>query len=247
MDIGALRSAAGAFEAHLEAIRAANPPRGFTWYGYDSMANIGVLDQLLEGDDRFLFSRTTRPILDVGAADGAVAFFLESVGYQVEVIDLPATNWNGLRGIRTLKELLHSNVVVREIDIDGPFDAPRGYGLVLFLGILYHLKNPFFALERFSHSAPYLLLSTRVARYSPAGTTPLDDISVAYLLGPDECNHDATNWWIFSRPGLRKLVDRAGWDIACELSLGDTQSSDPVRPDRDERVFMLLRSRQSGV
>ena len=103
----------------------------------------------------------------------------------------------------------NQDVGIRELDVDATFELERRYGLVLFFGILYHLRNPFLALDKFSTCAEYMLLSTRVARRSADGRTKLDDVSVGYLLDPDESNNDATNWWIFSRPGLRKLVRRA--------------------------------------
>jgi hypothetical protein len=243
MNISQLLEQSRAFRQRLLALKVSNPPSGFTWYGYEIFGNFTHLERMLTGENREIFARVKdRPILDVGAADGDLAFFLESLGYRVDIVDWPSTNWNGLRGARRIKELLGSGVGIHEIDIDAVFEPPSRYGLVVFLGILYHLRNPMLALERFARCSDYLLLSTRVARFAPDGRTALDGVSVAYLLGPEECNNDATNWWIFSRPGLRKLVARAGWQILDELSVGATERSDPARPDRDERVFMLLRS-----
>jgi hypothetical protein len=244
MNIAELRDEAARFRDRLATIKSANPPVDFTWYGYNILGNLSHLEKTLKQERRDILERIKgKPVLDVGAADGDLAFFLESLGYEVDIVDWPATNWNGLRGAHRLKELLGSAVGIHEVDIDGPFDMQKRYGLVLFLGILYHLKNPFFALERFARTTEYLMLSTRVARVAPDQRTNLDAISVGYLLAPDECNNDATNWWIFSRPGLRRLVDRAGWNIEDEESVGDTRASDPASPDHDERVFMLLRSR----
>jgi hypothetical protein len=60
-------------------------------------------------------------------------------------------NFNMLRGARLLKETLGSKVEIHEVDLDSQFRLPRSdYGLVFFLGILYHLKNPFYALESLS-------------------------------------------------------------------------------------------------
>ena len=244
MEIGQLRRVSLKFRRRLQEIKYANPPDGFSWYGYDILNNLIHLDELLSGPNRDIFSTVGNgPILDVGAADGDFAFLLESIGKSVEIIDLPTTNWNGLRGAYQLKELLDSKVLIHEIDVDGPFELSRQYGLVLFLGILYHLRNPLFALEKFARYSKYLMLSSRVARFGPDGKISIDSLSVGYFLDPDECNKDATNWWIFSRPGLRKVVRRAGWEIVEERSVGEIRRSDPVRPDRDERMFLLLKSR----
>src|SRR6185437_3180823 len=57
------------------------------------------------------------------------------------------------------------------------------YDLIFFLGILYHLKNPFYALESLAKVTRHMLISTRVAKLSPAGRS-MRDLPVAYLLHP---------------------------------------------------------------
>jgi hypothetical protein len=56
-------------------------------------------------------------------------------------------------------------------------------------------------------------------------------------------NADKTNFWMFSPAGLRRICDRANWDV-CDIGFfGNTAYSDPVSPEGDERAFCLLRSR----
>jgi hypothetical protein len=64
------------------------------------------------------------------------------------------------------------------------------------------------------------------------------------LLGPDESNNDATNFWIFTAAGLRRVADRAGWDVVAMRTVGDVTHSNPQDADHDERAFALLRSRR---
>ena len=66
------------------------------------------------------------------------------------------------------------------------------------------------------------------------------DIAAAYLLGERELNNDETNYFIFSEPALRVLLDRTHWRILDYLSDGEPSQSDPVQ--RDQRVFCLLES-----
>lgn len=181
------------------------------------------------------------PIADIGAADGDLGFFLERQGFDVDIIDWPAANWNGLRGAYRLRELLGAKANILEVDLDSQFDLPRtGYGLVCLLGILYHLKNPFYVLESLAKAARYCLLSTRIARRTVDAKIDLSAAPLAYLLAPDECNNDATNYWIFSMPGLIRLVERCGWHVRAQRTVGDTEASDPSSPDHDERAFLLL-------
>lgn len=215
------------------------------WYPHNSLSNLWHFDKLLTDGHRDLASLIGgRPVADVGAADGDLAFFLARHGVTVDVVDNAATNWNSLRGARLLADHFETGVTVHEIDLDVQFRLPRdSYGLVLLLGILYHLQNPFYVLKQLAGRAEHLLLSTRIARVTADGAVRLDDAPVAYLLDTLETNNDATNYWIFSLPGLRRLFKRTGWAVLEEMTVGRTDGdSDPSRADRDERAFFLLRA-----
>ncbi|MCI0700398.1 MAG: class I SAM-dependent methyltransferase, partial [Planctomycetia bacterium] len=218
--------------------------RGFTWYPYNSLANFDHLERLLKGE-RCDFVELVRggPILDVGCGDGELAFFLESLGYEAAAIDHHSTNWNGLRGVTLLKKVLGSSVEIREIDIDAQFRIEGGpYSLALFLGVLYHLKNPFYALSTLARHARYCLLSTRVARFTPGRRFRYHELPMAYLVDEFETNDDPTNYWIFSQAGLLRLFKRSNWTTCAYMTVPSRKPSDPVSPEGDERAFVLLRS-----
>lgn len=65
---------------------------------------------------------------------------------------------------------------------------------------------------------------------------------VAYLLSPKESNNDQTNYWIFSEAGLRRIIERTGWEVIRWKNLGAAQS-DPASDLGDQRAFCYLRSR----
>lgn len=244
VQIGDMHERIQAFQQQLDRQKAEIGPVGFQWYPYDTLGNFYHLDCLLTGKNRDLFDLIgERPIADIGGADGALAFFLESLGHKVEFIDHAPTNMNGLQGVRRLKEALHSQVEIHDVDLDAQFTLPQSdYGLVVFLGILYHLKNPFYALEMLSRRTKYCLVSTRITMFSPDKSVDLQRIPVAYLLDPDESNNDATNFWIFSEAGLRRIFARAGWVVEDYRNVGNTTDSDPASAEGDERAFALLRS-----
>ena len=83
-------------------------------------------------------------VLDIGAWDGWFSFEMERRGADVLAID----NWNNPR-FHEMRARLNSRVEYRQIDI---YDlTPQRVGrfdLVLFMGVLYHLKHPLLALER---------------------------------------------------------------------------------------------------
>lgn len=245
MDIVELRTRALAFNDMLEAEKHQLTPRSFEWYPYGTLSNFIPLDRLLTGERRFLLDLIgADPIVDIGAADGDLAFFLETLGCKAEIIDYGPTNFNGLQGARALKAARSSSVAIHEINLDAQFALPHErYGLVFFLGLLYHLKNPFYALEALARAARYCLISTRIARLTPDKRTDFSQAPVAYLLGPAEANNDSTNYWIFSEAGLRRLFERTGWEVCDYLSAGNTVDSDPASPEGDERAFCLVKSR----
>ena len=255
MDIKEVEKQSQRYRTELERKKKELAPQNFGWYPYGILDNFFILDQLLTGENRNFLSRVgTGLIADIGAADGDVAFFLESLGHRVHVADFPPTNFNSCRGLRLLKEALGSQVEINETDLDAQFKLPaERYELAFFLGILYHLKNPYLALESLAKCARYAFISTRVTRFNIAkdatgnGINPsrieLRDVPVAYLVAADETNNDATNFWMFSEAGLRRILYRCGWDILDFMTLGNTKDSDPATASGDERAFCYVRSR----
>jgi hypothetical protein len=246
--ISELRRQAEEFAAVLHGKKSETEPKPNFWYPYGTMSNFPVLEQLLAqgAHGNLLQLSAGLAVADVGAADGDLAFFLDRVhGLKVHVIDHAATNYNGMRGVRLMKEALGSSVQIHDIDLDAMHELPEErFGLVFFLGILYHIKNPFFVLDSLSRRAKHLVLSTRVAQLSPDRGTNFAHLPVAYLLHASESNNDATNYWIFSPEGLKRILHRTGWDVLEFTTVGCTVGSDPAAPDRDERAFCLLKSRR---
>jgi tRNA (mo5U34)-methyltransferase len=146
-------------------------------------------------------------------------------------------------GARYLKGALGSTARIFETDLDSQFALKEGrYDLTFFLGLLYHLKNPFYALERMAKHSRYMFISTRIARHFRAGTQDVSSIPAAYLLAPDESNNDRTNYWVFTKAGFERLVDRTGWNLVASHVIG-SPNSNPQDNRLDERMFALLEAR----
>ena len=98
-----------------------------------------------------------KTVLDIGCSDGFYSFECERRGasrvlavdnYSSPLIDSPS-------GFHMAHALLHSKVEFRQADLfslnpdkDGCFD------IVLFLGVLYHLRHPLLGLESISKLVP---------------------------------------------------------------------------------------------
>jgi tRNA (mo5U34)-methyltransferase len=229
-------------EQRLWEIKLAHRPKSF-WYPYRTLWNVELLERLSAdaGLDLLQVCRGQYgKVADIGAADGDLAFFLENQGLTVDVIDNEGTNFNRFLGVRILKDALNSSVTIRSVDLDSQFDLPsKKYDAIFFLGILYHLKNPFFVLEKLAQSTRYCFASTRIAKQTTDGHR-LSPYPLAYLLGPRECNNDDTNYWIFTDEGLKRLIERTGWTLLSQINIGDTRNSTPADPDKDERTLVLL-------
>jgi tRNA (mo5U34)-methyltransferase len=237
-----LAGKAALFQTRISAIQAGLPNAGFEWYPYDSLGNLFNLARVLGEERQFLLDLIgDSPVLDIGCGDGHVAFFLESLGCKVTVVDNPVTNHNRMQGVRMLKAALNSTIEIYERDIDYEFNLPDAqFGVTFFLGVLYHLKNPFGALETLARHSRYCILSTRVTRFGPDKSSDLSGFPVAYLVHETETNNDATNYWIFTNLGLKRLIDRSGWRVAGYATVGNLRDSDPVSAEGDERAFCLV-------
>jgi tRNA (mo5U34)-methyltransferase len=87
---------------------------------------------------------TGKRILDIGAWDGFFTFELEKRGAEVMAVDC----WDNPR-FRLMRGMLGSRADYRVYDVYdlSPSNVGR-FDIVIFFGVLYHLKHPLLALER---------------------------------------------------------------------------------------------------
>ena len=94
-----------------------------------------------------------KTVLDIGCWDGYWSFYAEKRGAAaVLAIDDFTQNWSDSKGIYLAKELLASNVEI--IPDRSAYDLAslnRRFDIVLFLGVYYHLWDPFYAFAQIRH------------------------------------------------------------------------------------------------
>ena len=217
----------------------------YGWYPYEPLSAVALITELLTPVyTEIVAACGQNGVADLGCADGDLGILFAEMGATVDWVDHRESNYNQMRGLTTLQGALGLPQRAFDLDLDGRFELPQAnYGLALFLGTLYHLKNPFYVLETLAKASDWCLVSTRVAQVTPEARIRIDREPLAYLLAPREANDDPTNFWIFSPAGLTRLVERAGWRVVAEKRVGCEQNSDPVKPEADERMFLLLKSR----
>ena len=105
-----------------------------------------------------------RTVLDIGAADGFFAFECERRGaarvVATDSVHWAEGHWTGKAPFALARQALGSRVEDHTIDlmdltpeaVGGPFDV------VLFLGVLYHLRHPMLGLERVAAMTRDLLI-----------------------------------------------------------------------------------------
>lgn len=111
------------------------------------------------------------------------------------------------------------------------FRRPRTFDLVLHFGTLYHLPNPFLALEvAFENLRPggHLALETQVYEHP-------EDENLCYFMHMH--NNDSTNFWALSPSVLRRYLEMLGF--------GDVRTVLTVRPaileEHMARTIMIAR------
>jgi tRNA (mo5U34)-methyltransferase len=145
-----------------------------------------------------------KTVLDVGAWDGFFSFEAERRGAS-RVVAMDSfcwsdAGWGRKAGFELARRALNSKVEDKHLEVlDLSPEAVGGtFDVVLFLGVLYHMRHPLLALEKVAAvTRHHLILETKVDLL--ASRTP----SMAFYLG-NELNHDPTNWWA---PNVTALCD----------------------------------------
>jgi tRNA (mo5U34)-methyltransferase len=162
-------------------------------------------------------------VIDIGAWDGFYSFEAERRG-ATRVLATDSFCWGGggwgtKAGFDLAHAVLGSKVESKNIDvlelspeIVGTFD------LVLFLGVLYHMRHPLLALERvFSVTARQAIIETHVELMTE-GRPAMVFYPGGELLG------DQTNWWGPNPAAVEAMLKSVGF-LEVKLfaqELGDT-------------------------
>ena len=151
-------------------------------------------------------------VLDIGAWDGFFSFEAERRGAD-RVVASDVWETNGRGGFDLARDELGSKVEGLEASV---YDLPEALGgerfdVVLFLGVLYHLKHPLLALEKIA------------AVTQPGGLAIIETvIDKESMFGPPgmrfypgaELNSDPTNWWAPNPPALGSMLVTCGFGRA---------------------------------
>jgi tRNA (mo5U34)-methyltransferase len=151
-----------------------------------------------------------KSVLDIGAWDGFFSFEAERRGAS-KVLATDHFCWSGpgwgtKQGFDYVHKRLKSSVLSLDVDT---FDLhPRILGqfdIVLFLGVLYHLKDPFGGLERASAMTDDLLIVETETAFDSM------DIPVMRYYRGAELNNDPSNFWAPNILCLESMLREIGF------------------------------------
>ncbi len=191
-----------------------------------------------------------KSVLDIGAWDGFFSFESERRGAS-RVLATDSLMWrleSRNAGFLTARAALGSSVEDREIDVLelSPGHVGGTFDVVLFLGVLYHMRDPMLALERaFSVTGERLILETHLdlldVQRPAMAFYPFDD-----LLG------DASNWVGPNLLAVEGMLRATGFSEVLAYKPATSPNSEageliPIGPETTRALFGDAQSARVGV
>jgi tRNA (mo5U34)-methyltransferase len=180
-----------------------------------------------KADEVFRYPVEGKSVLDVGAWNGYfTAEATKRGGGDILAVDSPTWNapgkGNGFLGFELMRRYLapkarslNTDVMNLSTELVGQFDV------VLFLGVLYHLKHPLYVLERLAE----------ITRERIVVDTHLDALNEARPAGifypTDELAGDLSNWWGLNVPCVESMLKVSGFRKVETIRI----------PDRENRAY----------
>jgi len=163
-----------------------------------------------EADAIFGYGVKGKSVLDIGAWDGYFSFEAEKRGAS-RVLATDHFCWSGPGwGTKAGFDYAHEKFgsKVETLDIDVPAIAPETVGtfdVVLFLGVLYHVKDPFACLERVASVTNEMMVIETESAFDPF-PWPL----MRFYEGTS-LNNDPTNFWAPNKACLEAMFREIGF------------------------------------
>lgn len=180
-------------------------------FGFETKGGKGCrnIDEVRRwGFSPYIFENKT--VLDIGAWDGYNSFYAEKLGAEkVLAIDHPAWSgdgWGTKDGFNLAHKLINSRVGSLDIDLhDISPDNIGTFDVVLFLGVLYHLKDPLKGLEKAAAVTNKLLILETTCEY-------LDESDPLFIFRPERFNDDPRSYYSPNLSRIKELFADYGFN-----------------------------------
>ena len=165
-----------------------------------------------------------RTVLDIGCNGGFYSIEMKRRGAaRVVAVD---TDERYLAQARFAADVAGADIEFRTMSVYELPDLEERFDIVLFMGVLYHLRHPLLALDILhDYATRDLLVFQSMLRGSPETgpvgrdydfheTAQFDDPSYPVLhFVEHRYAHDPTNWWIPNRACAEAMLRSAGFDV----------------------------------
>lgn len=200
LDLGGVRTAPDHFLGDYPAVK---------WKGFSH-----AIPQDLSG----------KTVLDIGCNGGFYSIEMKRRGAaQVVGID---SDEDYLAQARFAAEVTGQEIEFRKLSVYDVAALGERFDIVLFLGVLYHLRHPLLALDLIhEHAARDLLVFQSMQRGSPEVEPAQEDYDFwmaeqfefpgwpKLLFIEHRYAHDQTNWWVPNRACVEAMLRSAGFRI----------------------------------
>lgn len=167
---------------------------------------------------------TGRTVLDIGCNAGFYSLEMKRRG-AARVLGIDSDD-RYLAQARLASEVTGLEAEFRNLSVYDVAELGERFDLVIFMGVLYHLRHPLLALDLIhEHVAGDMLIFQSMQRgsknvlplqgdYEFAETAMFDDPGYPKLHFVErEYSHDPTNWWIPNRAAAEAMLRSAGFRI----------------------------------
>lgn len=167
---------------------------------------------------------TGMSVLDIGCNGGFYSIEMKKRG-AASVLGID-TEELYLNQARFAARVLGFDIEFRRMSVYDVADLGRKFDLVLFMGVLYHLRYPLLALDLiYEHAAGKLLVFQSMLRGDEGAGAVADDypFSETYVFGrpffpklhfiEKSYSGDDTNWWLPNKACAEAMLRSSGFDI----------------------------------
>jgi tRNA (mo5U34)-methyltransferase len=162
--------------------------------------------------------------LDVGCNAGFYSFELAKRGAQVLAVDHDPRYLRQAAWARELQGL-EDRIELRRLDVYDVARLEERFDLVLFLGVLYHLRYPLLALDLLAERVERLLVLQTLTAPEPEPVETPPDLSLddrrrlvepgwpALAFVEHSLAGDPTNWWVPTPSAVEAMLRSSGFEI----------------------------------
>jgi tRNA (mo5U34)-methyltransferase len=165
-----------------------------------------------------------RTVLDIGCNAGFYSLEMKRRG-AARVVGIDSDEAY-LAQARFAAEVVGANIEFRQLDVYDVAKLGERFDVVLFMGVLYHLRHPLLALDLlYEHAVGDMLVFQSLMRGSKEapqleGDYPFSETEIFEKPGyplmyfvEKRYSNDPTNWWIPNRACAEAMLRSAGFDI----------------------------------